>query len=159
MTLRLFSQSKDDEISNDSRDSRQVRNSERAVGENESEDDVPDEVVIPPLTYLEIRKIIKFTIRKSPIMRFTLQRVCPEFAEIVEMMGYPRVYLHPIPGIELPRIVSCSRLNRLYGGYSGLMLEIRKVLSEVGGRWYSAWLTLRDLGYGWHLIVDVTWRR
>ena len=116
------------------------------------------EAQVPSLPYLALRRIIFYSIRASPLMRYTLQMVNPEFANIVREFGYPAIYIRPSQMIDLPSTVSVNRLCRIYGSHNGLMLRIRNLLSGSGGRWFRAWLTLRDVRGGWFEIMKVAWR-
>ena len=105
-------------------------------------DRVENEVQIPPLPYLALRRIIFHSIRSSPLMRYTLRMVNVEFANIVREYGYPMIYIRPSQIIDLPSTISVNRLVRIYGSHSGLMLNVRNLLRVSRGRWYRAWLTL-----------------
>lgn len=112
----------------------------------------------PVLPDLVLIQIIKTSIRLHPMMRYTLQRVCQFFERVVQSYGYPCIYIRPSAAFDIRRVSSVARLSRTYGSHSGLMLGLRHILRDSGGRWYRAWLTLQDVGQGWYEVRDVTWR-
>ncbi|KAH3846912.1 hypothetical protein DPMN_089219 [Dreissena polymorpha] len=124
--------------------------------EEEGESNQPNNTSISHLPYLAIRRIIHYTIRLSPLKQYTLQRVSYQFADIVREYGYPQIYVRPSQVLtfssDRPRELSVAILIRTYGRNSGLILVVRNLLSESGGRWYRAWLTLDSVGLGWFEI-------
>ncbi|KAH3866128.1 hypothetical protein DPMN_029182 [Dreissena polymorpha] len=130
--------------------------------EEEGESNQPNNTSIPHLHYLAIRRIIHYTIRLSPLMQYTLQRVSYQFADIVREYGYPQMYVRQSQVLtfssDRPRTLSVARLSRSFDRNSGLMLIVRNLLSESGGHWYRAWLTLDRVGLGWFEVIDVRWR-
>ncbi|KAL9971248.1 hypothetical protein ACROYT_G023755 [Oculina patagonica] len=68
---------------------------------------------------------------------------------------------HRLPRIYFPLgeigYVSVAKLIRQYGSHSGLLLEIKRIISHP--RWNSAWLKLLADGNGWFIIVNIIWRK
>ena len=56
-----------------------------------------------------------------------------------------------------PGIISVCKLIRQYGSGSGLLLEIKRIISHP--RWNSAWLRLVMEGLGKFIIFNIFWRK
>ena len=65
----------------------------------------------------------------------------------------PRIYF---PSGELG-YVSIAKLIRQYGSGSGLLLEIKQIISHP--RWNRAWLKLYADANGWFIILKIIWRK
>ena len=49
--------------------------------------------------------------------------------------------------------ISVKRLIKKFGPSSGVVLEVRRIISSQ--KWENAWLALRFLGLGWFIILDI----
>ena len=68
---------------------------------------------------------------------------------------------HSLPRVHFPLgnagYISVAKLIRQFGSGSGLLLEVKKIISHP--RWNTAWLKLYATGYGWFTISNIIWRR
>ena len=52
--------------------------------------------------------------------------------------------------------VSVKKILKMFGPSSGVVLELRRIISNK--KWANAWLILRYIGFGWFLVMDIYWR-
>ena len=66
----------------------------------------------------------------------------------------PRVYISS--GSE-PGTVSIRKLIKTFGPSSGVVLELKSIISHP--KWANVWLTLVFIGFGWFTILKIFWKR
>ena len=74
----------------------------------------------------------------------------------------PRAYVpneEILPKFKGGRIirVNMQRIIKKAGSFSGLVIELKKILNS--SNWNTAWLDLRLLSYGWYLIENIMWKK
>ena len=52
--------------------------------------------------------------------------------------------------------VDMQRIIRSTGSFSGLVINLKKILNKE--RWNKAWIELFLLSYGWYVTKNVCWR-
>ena len=52
--------------------------------------------------------------------------------------------------------VNMQRIMRNDGSFSGLVIDLKKMLNIE--RWNEAWIELCLLSYGWHVLKNVWWK-
>ena len=122
---------------------------------------------IPPICLQKNYSAI--AVRHDLSCRWRLRSVCHFFKEVVDSEPVHRFYLNQIlcELLQLPYvptsqtisdtfIVSVARLIRSTGKYGELSVTLRS--SFQNPRWYSAWLKLKNAGFGWFTVVNVDWK-
>ena len=66
----------------------------------------------------------------------------------------PRVYIRG--GVQF-RILSVRSLIKRYGTSSGLVMELRPIISS--SKWASAWLEVQEDEYDWYFIKKIFWKK
>jgi hypothetical protein len=70
-----------------------------------------------------LERLIRETVRASPLMKYKLAKVCQHFKSVVDDLGYPQIYINPsmMAEAEVPRRISVNRLVNTFGIGSGLV--------------------------------------
>ncbi|KAJ8308429.1 hypothetical protein KUTeg_013303 [Tegillarca granosa] len=116
-------------------------------------------VSLPYLPDMILENIVRVSIEMFPLTRYRLQYVCRRFREIVLSIGFPIIHLSPNIMPIVPWVVSVRRLRRTFGSHSGVLIEVKQVLSGSERRWDFAWLRLRETANNWFEIRNIGWRR
>ncbi|KAJ8307859.1 hypothetical protein KUTeg_014592 [Tegillarca granosa] len=116
-------------------------------------------VSLPYLPDMILENIVRVSIEMFPLTRYRLQYVRRRFREIVLSIGFPIIHLSPNIMPIVPWVVSVRRLRRTFGSHSGVLIEVKQVLSGSERRWDFAWLRLRETANNWFEIRNIGWRR
>lgn len=73
----------------------------------------------------------------------------------------PRVYIDNPYALPKPRFsgetfVNMQRIIRAYGSSSGIVTELKRIISSP--KWNTAWISLFAEAYGWYMIKNVLWK-
>ena len=60
------------------------------------------------------------------------------------------------PSLGVAWNVTVKRLMRMFGPSCGVVLELRRIISNQ--KWANTWLVLRYIGRGYFIIMDIFWR-
>lgn len=103
--------------------------------------------------------IIKIVLQEDPSSRFNVKCVSRFFKEIVYQIPPPRLYLAPERFSNVPvSPISVRKILKIAGSYSGLVLEVKKIIPYP--YWVNAWLFLRlDSFCGWYVIERIWYKR
>ena len=92
-----------------------------------------------------------------------LRSVCKFWRIVLDakaMKYLPQVYFsHPdiLPKSKGPVVqVNMQRIIRNAGSFSGLVIDMKKILNSE--KWNRAWLDLILLSHGWYIIINVWWK-
>ena len=66
------------------------------------------------------------------------------------MKVLPRIYFS---SLGVAGKASVKKILKMFGPSSGVVLELRRIISNK--KWANAWLILRYIGLGWFLIMDI----
>ena len=67
-----------------------------------------------------------------------------------------------LPKVYIPRgveyhVISVRRIIKEYGPSSGLVIELRRIISNP--KWANAWLDIERGEYGWYIIKRIFWKK
>ena len=122
-----------------------------------------------------VTKIVKYVldddlsmIKPLSQVHSVLNTVCKDYVRLYpeRVRRYNRlIYIHPQlqgdlqPNIDASLTVSVQKLCKKTGRHSGLMQNVRAHLRQEYKMWWTSWLVLVPLSYGWYRIDNVFWRR
>ena len=125
-----------------------------------SSSDAPREVMNRSHLPTEILGMIfKQCVKSDPSQMFILMEVSEQFRDIVErLFPLPEIYLDSSIFPDVPRDtpISVRRLISLYGRYSGVGIEIRRIINN--NKWHYAWLKITECENRWFRITSIFWR-
>lgn len=113
----------------------------------------------------EILEKILFMVLSSSGFRWP-NHICQVFRQLFNVntrfRSICKRFILRLPRIHFPSggdsgIVSVRKIIKHYGSFSGLAIEIRRVISHP--KWANAWLKLRYCGNAWFIILSILWKK
>ena len=104
-----------------------------------------------------LQLILRKCVNSDPSQRFILEKVSKQFREIVNTFPLPEIYLDPSILPQVPTVISVRRLVGIYGRFSGVTIEIRRIINN--NKWFNAWMELSEGENRWFSIQSIYLRR